>query len=257
MQLAIFQYKEDDSHLSQVRTVEIDGVIWFVANDVAKTLGYKRPNDAIKQHCKDRGTVKHRIPTSSGVQEMILINEANVYRLIMRSQLESAEKFETWLFEEVVPSIRKKGFYGKIDRTELPNFITRYKDNYHKLDKKYFSVISEMFARMYMELEKVGYTIPDKGLTGTQMMPDISIGRGFSDYLQRVGSPHYGTHKFYKHSFPDGREVDAKQYPIEALPDFINYVNEIWMPENAKGYFKTRDPLALEFLPKILGTGKN
>jgi prophage antirepressor-like protein len=66
---------------------------------------------------------------------MILINEPNVYRLIVKSQLPSAERFEAWLFNEVVPSIRKKGFYGKIDRAELPNFIEHYKDNYHKIYK--------------------------------------------------------------------------------------------------------------------------
>ncbi|MGK3946662.1 BRO family protein, partial [Streptomyces caeruleatus] len=80
------------------------------------------------------------IPTNGGIQETILINEPNVYRLIIKSQLPSAEKFETWLFEEVIPSIRKKGYYGKIDRTQVPNFYIRYQDNFHKIDKNYFSV---------------------------------------------------------------------------------------------------------------------
>ena len=125
MQLAIFKYQSpEEQQLNPIRTVEIDGEIWFVASDVAKTLGYAKPNNAVKTHCKDRGTLKQGIPTSSGEQDMVLINEPNVYRLIIKSQLPTAERFETWLFEEVVPSIRKKGFYGKIDRTELPNFIT-------------------------------------------------------------------------------------------------------------------------------------
>lgn len=255
MQLQIFKFEEED-HFSQLRTIEIDGEVWFVGNDVAKTLGYKRPNDAIRQHCKDRGTVKHRIPTESGEQDMILINESNVYRLVIKSQLPSAERFEEWIFEEVLPSIRKKGYYGKIDRTALPNFITRYKENYHKLDRNYFSVISEMFARLYMELEKVGYVIPDKGMHGKQLMPDISVGIIFSNYLKKINSEFNGTHKYYDHTFEDGRSVEARQYPIDALPVFIRFLNEKWIPENSTAYFKGRDPLALEYLPKLLGGGK-
>ncbi|MGV8133759.1 MAG: Bro-N domain-containing protein [Mangrovibacterium sp.] len=253
MQLAIFNYQSPEEHsFNEIKTVEIDGEIWFVGADVAKALGYKRPSEAIRQHCKERGTVKHRNPTSSGEQEMVLISEPNVYRLIIKSQLPSAERFETWLFEEVIPSIRKKGYYGRIDRSQLPNFITRYKDNYHKLPSDYFSVISEMFARLYIELEKVGYVIPDKGAGGKQMMPDISVGKGFAKYLRDNNSEFIDTHKKYMHTFPDGREVEANMYHIDALPTFIKYINDKWIPENAEMYFKTRDPLALDYLPKML-----
>ena len=64
---------------------------------------------------------------------MKYINEGNVYRLISRSQLPNAEKFESWLFDEVVPSIREKGYYGITDRGTLPEFIKRYKDNIHMI----------------------------------------------------------------------------------------------------------------------------
>lgn len=166
--------------MNEIRTIETDeGKILFCASDVAKMLGYVRPSDAIAQHC--RYTVKHSIPhpQSPGRNiEVGFVPEGDVYRLIVRSKLPSAEAFEKWLFDEVVPSIRKKGFYGKIDRTALPNFIERYKDNYHKIPATHFSVISEMFARLYMALEKVGYVIPDKGIGGKKLVPDISVGRG-------------------------------------------------------------------------------
>lgn len=89
-----------------------------------------------------------------------------MYALAFKSTKPSALKFRKWITKEVIPSIRKKGFYGKIDRTALPNFIERYKDNYHKIPVTHFSVISEMFARLYMALEKGGYVIPDKGIDG-------------------------------------------------------------------------------------------
>lgn len=113
-----------------------------------------------------------------------------------------------------------------------------------------------MFARLYMALEKVGYVIPDKGIDGKKLVPDISVGRVFATYLKSTGSKFYGAHKTYSHSFLDGRIVDTNMYYIDALPDFIKYIYERWVPENAEKYFKVRDPLALDYLPKLLGTGK-
>ena len=248
----MFDYSAD-GYSGHLRSIDIDGEIWFVAADTARALGYKRPIEAIQQHCRSRGTVKRRIPTDGGPQEMTLINEPNVYRLIIKSQLASAEKFERWLFEEVLPSIRKKGYYGKIDRSELPNFYIRYKDNLHKIDRNYFSVISELFVTLNSELEKAGYQIPNKSADGKGMYPDISVGKMFSTYLKKTGSDFDGTHKYYSHSFPDDRsDVDARMYPIEALPVFRRFVFDVWVPECAANYFKTRDPLALEYLPKLL-----
>lgn len=94
----------------EVRTLERDGDIWFVAKDVAEVLGYARPKDAVSAHCK--GAVKHRLPSASGDQDYTIIPERDVYRLVMRSKLPSAEKFENWVVSEVLPSIRKTGTYN-------------------------------------------------------------------------------------------------------------------------------------------------
>ena len=82
----------------------------FVARDVALALGYKDPTNAIKQFCK--GVVKHHpLQTEGGMQEVRVIEEPDVYRLIFGSKLESAQKFQDWVFEEVLPSIAKDGAY--------------------------------------------------------------------------------------------------------------------------------------------------
>lgn len=258
MQLEIYKYQSpEEQQLNDIRTIEIDSEIWFVGSDVASTLGYKNASKAISDHCKPKGiTNSYPLQTKGGMQYLTLISEPNLYRLISRSQLESAENFENWIFEEVLPSIRKKGFYGKIDRSQLPNFIIRYRDNFHKLPNDHFSVISEMFARLHIELEKVGYQIPDKAIDGKQMVPDISVGLGFSKYLQMNNSKFYNSHKTYTHSFPDGREVQANMYHIDALPDFIRYITQKWLPEHAQKYFKERDPVALDYLPKLLAKGE-
>lgn len=82
----------------------------FVAKDICETLGYTNPRDAIKRHCK--GVVKHDTPTSGGVQSVTYINEADVYRLILRSKLPDVETFQDWVCEDVLPSIRETGSYG-------------------------------------------------------------------------------------------------------------------------------------------------
>lgn len=93
-----------------IRTVENDGKILFCGSDVAKALGYARPNEAVAKHCK--GTLKRSTLTAGGAQEMLFIPEGDVYRLIVRSKLPSAERFEKWVFDEVLPSIRKTGAYN-------------------------------------------------------------------------------------------------------------------------------------------------
>lgn len=258
MNYLLFKYQsEEENAFNQIRTIEEDGKVWFCAIDVAKCLGYLRPADAVTRHCKKEGVRVFKTPTKNQhdatvMQDIKFVNEGNVYRLIIRSQLPSAERFETWLFDEVVPSIRQKGFYGTVDRGILPEFVKRYKDNLHLIPSDYFSVITELYVRLYAELEKVGYVIPDKGAHGKTMTPDISVGKCFSKFLKDNNSDLWDKHKTYKHRFPDGRVVDAYMYPIEALPMFIRYVNERWLYEKAEKYFKERDPLALDYLPRLL-----
>ncbi len=102
----------------QVRTMRDEkGEVLFCASDVAKALGYKRANEAVSAHAK--GTVKHRTPTSGGIQELTWIYEPDMYRLITKSKLPAAEKFEKWVFEEVLPSIRKTGGYNVPNQNSL------------------------------------------------------------------------------------------------------------------------------------------
>lgn len=105
--LQIFNSEE----FGEIRTIEIDGKPYFVGTDVAKALGYSNPRKAIIDHCK--GVTKRDTPTSSGIQSMSYINEGDLYRLIMKSKLPSAEKFESWVMDEVLPAIRKTGSYQK------------------------------------------------------------------------------------------------------------------------------------------------
>lgn len=93
----------------QVRTIEIDGKPYFCASDVASALGYSNPRKAVGDHCK--GVTKCDTLTAGGLQSLSYIPEGDIYRLIARSQLPEAEKFEKWVFDEVIPEIRKTGGY--------------------------------------------------------------------------------------------------------------------------------------------------
>ncbi len=102
-----------------VRTVTIDGVPWFVGKDVAERLGYGDPTTAIRSHCK--GVQKlHPLRTLGGKQDVRILSEADVLRLIVGSSLPAAERFERWVFEEVLPSIRKVGGYMVAAPQESP-----------------------------------------------------------------------------------------------------------------------------------------
>lgn len=111
-------FKNED--FGQVRWLKIGNKDYVVGIDVAKSLGYKDPNSAITRHCK--GSVKHPVPTNSGTQIMNVITEGDIYRLTAKSELPGAEKFESWIFDEVLPSIRKTG--GYVDNDDL--FINTY-----------------------------------------------------------------------------------------------------------------------------------
>lgn len=122
-ELEIFKNEE----FGEVRTLVIDGKPYFVANDVARSLGYISPKDAISRHCK--GALKHRYLTEGGKQEIKVIPEGDVYRLIIKSKLPSAEKFESWVMDEVLPTIRKHGAYMTEQTIEealtSPDFLIR------------------------------------------------------------------------------------------------------------------------------------
>lgn len=95
-----------------VRAFNINGTPWVVGKDLCNILGYANHNDAMNRHC--RGVVK-RYPIVDSLgrnQEVRIINEPDTYRLITGSTLPDAERFETWVFEEVLPAIRQTGSYS-------------------------------------------------------------------------------------------------------------------------------------------------
>ena len=110
-----------NNEFGEIRTMEQDGKLLFCGSDVAKALGYAIPSKAINTHCK--GVSKMEVPTNGGLQQMLFINEGDIYRLIVNSKLPSAEKFERWVFDDVLPAVRKHGLYAKEELMNDPDLF--------------------------------------------------------------------------------------------------------------------------------------
>lgn len=115
----------------QIRLIEIGDKNYFIGNDVAKALEYARPYEAVSSHCK--GAVSYRVPTNGGYQEMKIIPEGDVYRLIVKAAdqsknqkiKEKAEAFERWIFDDVLPSIRQNGMYAEEELLDNPDLLLK------------------------------------------------------------------------------------------------------------------------------------
>ena len=114
-----------DSEFGEIRTIQKEDKVLFCGSDIARALGYARPADAISAHCK--GVCVLPTPSAGGVQNTKFITEGDIYRLIAHSKLPSAERFERWVFDEILPSIRKHGAYMTEDVLEQalasPDFL--------------------------------------------------------------------------------------------------------------------------------------
>lgn len=114
--------KFTNEEFGTIRTVEQDGKVMFCGKDVATALGYTNPNKALRDHTRGERFV-HPLETCGGTQQVQFITEGDLYRLIASSKLPSAQQFESWVFDEVLPSIRKQGAYVYSNGTESDDVL--------------------------------------------------------------------------------------------------------------------------------------
>lgn len=177
-QLQIF----NNSEFGEVRFLEVDNKPYAVASDVAKTLGYTNPHKAIKDHCKNT----QKICTNDSLgrqQEVNIIPESDIYRLIIKSKLPAAERFENWVMEEVLPTIRKHGVYMTdevLEKTlEDPDYmiglLTKLKE--------------EKNLRLKVEKERDLLIHDDKTYTTTELAKELGFrsARAFNQELYNRG----------------------------------------------------------------------
>lgn len=106
-----------------VRTIIVEGEPYFVGKDIALAIGYKNYRDALDKHVKTKYKRLSRITTPSGIQEMIVVAEPGLYQIAGESKLASAEPFQDWVYEEVLPAIRKHGMYATDELIANPDLL--------------------------------------------------------------------------------------------------------------------------------------
>lgn len=217
----------------QVRTINENGKVLFCGSDVAKALGYARPNDAISAHC--RATVKRSTPISGKMQDINFIPEGDVYRLITHSKLPAAEKFESWVFDEVLPAIRKTGEYSTRTKTDKDleiresNARVRLSNQFLKLAKvdtlstEYKNILVSKAAEAL-----TGYTVVPLPVSQQKMYTATELGKMFGVSAQKIGklSNEYGLKtaeygEWYRDKAQhSSKEIDTFRYNDIALERF-------------------------------------
>ncbi|MBU4258806.1 MAG: hypothetical protein KKI12_04855 [Proteobacteria bacterium] len=250
MQLQIFEYEKEQ----EVRTVEIDGEVWWVARDICAVLNLDSSHKVVERLDEDERKTFPVIDSMGREQKTWIVNEPGLYRLLFRSNKPEARKFQKWVYHEVLPQIRKTGVF-KLRGYAMPAFIKRFNENWDRVDTGYFSVISELVIRIYGRLEMAGYNMPDKSKKGKEIRPDVSVGKLFPKWLEKRSPEKINKFKMYNHKLPEGMEiseVEARQYELMVLPEFIEYVDTVWLKERSYKYFQERDEKALDYLPKLI-----
>lgn len=147
----------ENDEFGKVRTVDKNGKVMFCGSDVAKALGYSKPNNALNQHCKGDTSKQGIIDNLGRTQQAVFINEGDLYRLIANSKLPTAQKFESWVFDEVLPTIRKTGGYVNNDEQFVNTYLPFADDATKSLFKQTLNVINQQNKIIEEQKPKADY----------------------------------------------------------------------------------------------------
>lgn len=146
-----------NTEFGNIRTMMIDFEPWFVGKDIATALGYKDTADAISRHVDEEDKLTRCFADSGQNRNMFIINESGLYSLILSSKLPNAKKFKRWVTSEVLPAIRKNGYYS-IEPIEPMERITT-KDDYIRAASIIGSCKNERLPYVLSILAKAGVDI--------------------------------------------------------------------------------------------------
>ena len=159
----------ENEEFGKVQVVVLDSEPWFFGKDVASALGYSNPSDAISRLMKERNIkrlnrgdicesqISNFWTSDSDHRSKIFINESGLYKLIMRSNLKDAEKFQDWVTDEVLPTIRKTGGYVNNDELFIDTYLEGVSDEVKQLFRDHLAIIKEKNAKIKEMEPKAGY----------------------------------------------------------------------------------------------------
>ena len=222
----------ENPRFGAIRTLEEGGKVLFCGKDVCAALGYSNTRDALSRHCK--GVVKRDTPTQSGLQEMNFIPEGDIYRLAAKSELPGADKFESWIFDDVLPSIRKHGAYIS-DKSKQMAIEAKHMNARARVAAQWTKIAGQVNIP---EFKQICASYASEALAGVPVLPLPTsgerhykageIGDMFGVTSQRIGliananglkTDEYG--KWYHDKSPhSNKEVDSFRYNSKAIEKF-------------------------------------
>lgn len=202
----------------QVRALEIEGKPYAVASDIAKALGYKNANDAIIRHCK--GIVKHDMVDRNGfTQIMNVIPEGDIYRLIIKSKLSSAEKFEKWVMEDVLPALRSNGSYSLQGLSKELQAIFTIDKKTVEMDSR-LSKLENTMTIDYSQQEELR-------MTANRTVVELLDGKNSEAYKKLKSRMFQDLWRSYKKYF---RVNSYRNTAVKDFEDAVDYI-ENWKPD--------------------------
>lgn len=222
----------------ELRTVEIDGVVWFVGKDVAEALGYSKSRNAIAAHVDEEDKTHAPIQggCSTGIQDTIVINESGLYALILSSKLPSAKEFKHWVTSEVLPSIRKTGGYVNPSQSDL--FLDTYLPFADQNTRLLFKTTLDTIQQQNNTIQQQNHTISHQEDIIRNLTSDIPLAdkRQILNRIVRFGgSPHTRWPFLYRefdNKFHMNTKVQLEHYNETHKPKLQNrldYIEHIGM----------------------------
>lgn len=198
-----------------------NGEPWFIAKDVCDILGYPRSSQAVRQHCRSKGVFLKDTLTSGGNQKLLLIDEGNLYRLVIKSNKPESERFEEWVFEEVLPAIRRTGRY------ESPSSPAPSPSNNQPAQPVYPHQ-TKPTRLSFNYRESTVEVVLDANNAPLFNADDIFSALG---YARSHGAYHWlRCHAATMRTFPaagEGKRVERKYFPLELLYLFLRHSGKI------------------------------
>lgn len=227
-----------NSNFGEIRTLEEKGNILFCGKDIAAALGYVDVINAMKQHC--RGVVKRHLTDNLGRKQATnFIPEGDLYRLVVNSKLPSAEKFERWVFDEVLPTIRKHGAYmapelkKNMAEARLLNARARVSNQWLKLAQQVLVPEYKQICASYASGVLAGTPVIPLPLAEQRFLSATELGELFGVSANRIGklanqnglkNDQFGKW-FHDKSKYSAKEVDVFKYNDEAVKQFKELLN--------------------------------
>lgn len=171
------------TEFGEIRTLKENNKVLFCGSDITKALGYGNASAALNRHCK--GITKRDTLTNGGIQALLFITEGDVYRLIAHSRLPSAERFESWIFDEVLPTIRKTGGYVANEDVFVETYLPFADEPIKQLFRIQCRVINQHNERIRKDEPKVKFA--DHVSDSTNLIDVNKMAKLCADHGIRIG----------------------------------------------------------------------